>query len=44
MDRFLSKKRTSEELNSDNEAVSSEVKCPAKKIKIRPNQNTTKVI
>lgn len=42
MDRFLSKKRTSEELNSNNETVSSEVKCPAKKIKIRPNRKYDK--
>ena len=29
MDRFLSKKRTSEELNSNNETISSDMKRPA---------------
>ena len=42
MDRFLSKKRISEELNSNNEIVSSEMRCPAKKIKIRPNRKYDK--
>ena len=42
MERFLSKKRTSEELNSNNEIVSSEMIHPAKKIKNRPNRKYDK--
>lgn len=42
MDRFLSKKRTSDELYSNNETSSSAIKCPAKKNKIRPNRKYDK--
>ena len=42
MDRFLSKKRTSEELSSVNEATLSGIKPPAKKKKSRPNRKYDK--
>ena len=42
MDRFLRKKRTSEELSSVNEATLSGIKPPAKKKKSRPNRKYDK--
>ena len=42
MDRFLSKKRTSEELSSNNETTPSDIKPPAKKNKSRPNRKYDK--
>ena len=42
MDRFLSKKRTSEEISSVNEATLSGIKPPAKKKKSRPNRKYDK--
>ena len=42
MDRFLSKKHTSEELDSNNEAISSDMKHPAKKNRSRPNRKYDK--
>lgn len=38
MDRFLTKKRTREELDSNDETTSSEKQCPVKKNKVRPNR------
>ena len=38
MDRFITKKRTREELDSNDETTSCEKKCPVNKKKVRPNR------